>query len=95
MSNLEHLQSLADEFNARARAEGRYLEQDFWDIPSQPGSILDSPMTPESKERVARLRAQIAELNADAVEKSNPTVQGILPDVSKDLQQAQGESTKR
>ena len=65
MSNHEYLQTLADEFNARAKAEGRYLDKDFWEIPRQSGSILDVPTTPESKARVARLRAQIAELEEE------------------------------
>ena len=47
------------------KAEGRYLDKDFWEIPRQAGSILDVPTTLESRERVARLRAQIAALETE------------------------------
>jgi len=56
MTEHEHLQDLADEFNARARAEGRYLDKDFWEIPSRPGSILDIPETDKSREDLAWFR---------------------------------------
>ncbi len=49
------------EMNEWAKAHGCYLEEDPWTIPRRGGSILDVPETPESRERVARLLARIAE----------------------------------
>jgi hypothetical protein len=44
---------------------GEAIRKDFWEIPRCPGSILDVPETPEGKERVARLRACVAELKQE------------------------------
>ena len=63
MTMQEKLQRLVDEFNDQAKAEGRYLDKDFWEIPRASGSILDAPATPESCARIANLRNRIAELN--------------------------------
>ncbi len=46
------------EMNDLAKAQGKYLGKAFWEIPPQPGSLLDVPETPQSRERVARLRAR-------------------------------------
>src|SRR5438552_12635868 len=84
-----HERKIMDEWNAKAKAEGRYLDTDPWEIPRQPGSILDVPETPESRERIARLRArrlarmQAAAQKAGSVEQLQEevreTVQGQLP----------------
>ena len=50
------------DLNELAKAQGRYLGQAFWEIPRQPGSILDVPLTPEAEERIRRLDATIARL---------------------------------
>ena len=67
MNKQENLQRLVDEFNDRAKAEGRYLDKDFWEIPRASGSILDVPETHESRARVASLRKRIAELRQAAM----------------------------
>jgi hypothetical protein len=50
------------DMNDLAKAQGRYLDKVFWEIPRQPGSILDVPLTPEAEERIRRLDARIARL---------------------------------
>ena len=66
MTNERSLDELVDEFNAQAKAEGRYDGRAFWEVPPTPGSILDVPETPESQARIASLRKRIAELNQEA-----------------------------
>ncbi len=48
------------ELNDLAKAQGRYLGKAFWEIPREPGSMLDVPLTPEAEERIRRLDATIA-----------------------------------
>jgi hypothetical protein len=43
--------------NDLAKAEGRFLGKTFWEIPPQPGSLLDTPEAPQSKQCTARLCA--------------------------------------
>jgi hypothetical protein len=43
------------EMNDLARAQGRYLDKAFWEIPRQPGSIADVPLTPERRSAFAAL----------------------------------------
>jgi hypothetical protein len=50
------------DLNDLAKAQGRYLGKAFWEIPRQPGSILEIPLTPEAEERIRRLDAKIARL---------------------------------
>jgi hypothetical protein len=50
------------ELNELAKTQGRYLGKAFWEIPRQPGSMLDVPLTPEAEERIRRLDATIARL---------------------------------
>jgi hypothetical protein len=50
------------DLNELAKAQGRYLVQAFWEIPREPGSIVDVPVTPEAEERIRRLDATIARL---------------------------------
>ncbi len=50
------------DLNELAKAQGRYLGQAFWEIPREPGSILDVPLTPDAEERIRRLDATIARL---------------------------------
>ena len=77
MTNERSIDELVDEFNAQARAEGRYDGRAFWEVPPRPGSVLDVPETPESQARIASLRKRIAELNEEATKGSGP-VQEIL-----------------
>jgi hypothetical protein len=86
MTEHEHLQDLADEFNARARAEGRYLDNDFWEIPPRPGSILDIPETEKSKEDLAwfrerrrRREAASEETRQEVQKETTAKVQGNVP----------------
>lgn len=52
---------IAAEWNERAKAEGHYLEEELKDIPVDPGSIFDVPVTPEAAARIKRLDAHIAQ----------------------------------
>ena len=52
------IEDIIREMNDLAKAQGRYLGKAFWEIPAQPGSLLDATETPESQERIARLRAR-------------------------------------
>jgi hypothetical protein len=58
MKTLRSIDDIMRDMNDLAKAQGRYLGKAFWEIPPQPGSILDVPETAESRERVARLRAR-------------------------------------
>jgi hypothetical protein len=50
------------DLNDLAKAQGRFLDQAFGQIPRKPGSILDVPLTPEAEERIRHLVATIARL---------------------------------
>jgi len=52
---------IMNRMNARAKAEGRYLDKTFWEIPCSVKSILNVPSTPESEQRIALLRASMLE----------------------------------
>jgi hypothetical protein len=81
MTNERSIDELLDEFNAQAKAEGRYDGRAFWEVPARPGSVLDVPETPESQARVASLRKRITELNEEATKGSGP-VQEVGPQAS-------------
>jgi len=68
MSAGRSVREIAEEWNARAKAEGRYLDQDPWSIPPAEGSLLDPP-TPEGAERTATLRKERLERERAAREK--------------------------
>ncbi len=76
MNAEKSVRQIAEEWNAKAKSEGMYLDQDPWSIPPRPGSLLDVPETRESKERVARLRARIAELNREKTAMVEPVPEG-------------------
>lgn len=79
---IENPRDLAEEFNARAKAEGRYLDKDFWDIPRQPGSVFDIPETEKSKADLAWFRARRLERQravADEVEDVRVRTHAIVP----------------
>ena len=71
------IDDLMREFNDRAKAEGRFLDKDPWDITRTPGSILDVSETPESRRRIASLRRRIAELEQEAARKREISVQAL------------------
>ncbi len=82
---------MAEEFNNRAKAEGRYLDKEWWEIPLTPGSLLDVSETPESRARIEWLKQQIAELKRQQQEReaaaikevtgeSAGSVQSLLPE---------------
>jgi hypothetical protein len=58
MTTPRSIDEIIQEMNDLAKAQGKYLDKTFWEIPRQPGSLLDAPETPESKDRIARLRAR-------------------------------------
>jgi hypothetical protein len=58
MNTSNSIDEIMNEMNDWAKAEGRYLGKAFWEIPSQPDSILDVPLTPEAEVRIAALRAR-------------------------------------
>ncbi len=86
MTNERSIDELVEEFNARAKAEGRYDGRAFWEVPSQSGSIVNIPETPESSGRVSRLHKRIAELK-QAVEGPGPAEE--IPEVIGDAVRAQ------
>jgi hypothetical protein len=72
MNTSNSIDKIMNEMNDRAKAEGRYLGKAFWEIPSQPESILDASSTPESKLRLTALRARRLERRKRTVEQSEP-----------------------
>ena len=64
------IDEIMKEMNDRAKAEGRYSGKTFWEVPSQQGSILDVPSTPESERRLASLRALRHEIRKKRAELS-------------------------
>jgi hypothetical protein len=64
--------AILKEMNDLAKAQGRHLGKAFWEVPPQPGSILDVPETPESGERIARLCARRLAREQAAGRKSEP-----------------------
>jgi septal ring factor EnvC (AmiA/AmiB activator) len=48
------------ELNDQAKAQGRYLAEQFSEIPRTPGSLLDRPDTAESDERLRKVQEYIA-----------------------------------
>ena len=79
------IDELIDEFNAKAKAEGRYDGRAFWEVSPKPGSILDIPETPESRERIVWLRKRIAELKGEAEKECAPV---------QDIQQETGDAVQ-
>lgn len=85
------VRQIVNDWNARAKAEGKLLEQAPSTLPAlYEGSILDIRDTPESLQRIERLKQQIAELkqkkqaheNVDdlkAPKEGRPPVQPNLP----------------
>jgi hypothetical protein len=72
MNTPKPIDEIMNEMNDRAKAEGRYLGKAFWEIPSQPQSILDVPSTPEAQERLAALRARRLQRRKKAAEQAVP-----------------------
>jgi hypothetical protein len=50
-TTLRSIDDIMRDMNDLAKAQGRYLGKAFWEIPPQPGAILDVPETAESRER--------------------------------------------
>jgi hypothetical protein len=70
MNTEKSVRQTCQEWNAKAKADGRLLEQDPWTLPDlYQGSIFDVPMTPEAEERIARLRKERLEHERAAKEK--------------------------
>ena len=72
MNTPKPIDEIMNEMNDRAKAEGRYLGKAFWEIPSQPQSILVVPSTPEARERLAALRARGLQRRKKAAEQAVP-----------------------
>jgi hypothetical protein len=67
MKTPRSIDDIMNEMNDLAKAQGRYLGKAFWEVPPQPGSLLDVPETPECSERISRLRAKrLARMQAAA-----------------------------
>jgi hypothetical protein len=64
--------NIMNEMNDWAKAEGRYLGKAFWEIPSQPGSIIDVPTTPEAQKRLAALRARRLQRRKQVADTAQP-----------------------
>ncbi len=75
MSTLRSIDEIMNEMNDQAKAQGRYLGKAFWEITRQPGSILDVPVTTESRERIARLRARRLERRNGSADQTEPAEQ--------------------
>jgi hypothetical protein len=65
MSTDKSVREVVEEWNARAKAAGRYLDRDPWSVPPREGSLLDVPDTAESRTRIALLQQQIATLQQE------------------------------
>ena len=58
MNTAKPIDDIMNEMNEWAKAESRYLGRAFWQIASEPCSILDVVSTPEAEQRLASLRAR-------------------------------------
>jgi hypothetical protein len=56
------VRQIIDEWNAKAKAAGQYLDRDPWSIPPAQGSLFDVPEAAAAQARVALLQQQIADL---------------------------------
>jgi hypothetical protein len=74
MNTSKPIDEILNEMNDWAKAEGRYLGKAFWEIPSQPESILDVPPTPEAQERLAALRARRLQRRQKDAQQVEPAV---------------------
>jgi len=86
MNTEKSVRQIVAEWNARAKAEGRLLEQDPWSLPPlYNGSVLDVPFTPEAEERIRHLDVLLARLepaSAAAVSDQQLDVRGrVAPSV--------------
>ena len=72
MNTPNSIDDIMNEMNDWAKAEGRYLGKPFWEIPSQPESILEVPLTPEAEERLALLRARRLRRSKQATAQTEP-----------------------
>jgi hypothetical protein len=80
------VQEIVEEWNTRAKAEGRYLDKDPWSIPPAAGSLLDIPETPESRERIAWLNQQIAELQRQQQDREEAAIKKMTGAVAPQVQ---------
>lgn len=82
MSDSRSTDDVMRAMNERAKAQGRFLENSFSEIPRSPGSILERPDTAESDERIRRVQEYIAH-----VRQNQPIVvtpgEGILPRIER------------
>ena len=68
MNGSDSIDAIMNEMNNWAKSEGRFLAAAFWEIPPQPHSIGDVPLTPEGKLRIATLRGRRLERRKQAAE---------------------------
>jgi hypothetical protein len=73
MSTEKSVRQIIEEWNARAKAAGQYLDRDPWSVPPAEGSLLDVPETAESQARIASLRQQLAALRHQQREQAAAT----------------------
>ena len=86
MNTEKSVQEIVDEWNTKAKAEGRYLDQDPWSIRPATGSLLDVPETPESRERIEWLKQQIAELQRLRQEREGAAIKETTGGAAQEVQ---------
>jgi hypothetical protein len=77
MNTEQSVREIVEEWNAKAKAAGRYLDRDPWSVPPAEGSLLDVPQTDESRARIAWLQQQIA-----ALQQRQPQERATLTEVT-------------
>jgi len=87
MNTEKSVRQFAAEWNAELEAKGMLLKQDPSSLPTlYEGSILDIPETPESRERIERLKQQIAELEREKQEQQRAATTDVTVEVAREVQ---------
>jgi hypothetical protein len=96
MTTSKDIDRIMNEMNDRAKTEGRYLTEAFWEIPSQSDSILKVPVTPEAEQRLAALRVRRLERKKKIAQQPVPAepvqdaAQEPIPETSAEEMPARG-----
>lgn len=95
MNANKSINEMVEEWNAQAKAEGRYDGRAFWEIERKPGSVFDVPKTEKSERDLVWIRARRLELEQERARVVKGTmVGGSQNDVTHAIQeQLQGEAT--
>jgi len=86
MTTERSIDELMADFNSKAKAEGRYDGRAFWEVPPRPGSLLDVPETPESRERIEWLKQQIAELQRQRQDQEGAAIKEMTGGAAQEVQ---------